>query len=61
MTANSNVCSCKACNGSACTCGCQNAAAQPMASCQCGDVCKCGPACTCKDCQPGNARNAEIR
>ena len=61
MTTQSNVCVCAACTGSECTCGCQSAAAQPTASCQCGDVCNCGPACTCEGCQHANARLAESR
>ena len=61
MTTQSNVCAGAACTGSECTCGCQNAAARPAASCQCGEVCNCGPTCTCEGCQHANARQSESR
>jgi len=61
MTTHSNVCVCTTCVGTQCTCGCQNAAPVPAASCQCGEVCNCGPTCTCKSCQHGNARVSESR
>ena len=61
MSTQSNVCACAVCTGSECTCGCQNPADRPAASCQCGEVCSCGPTCTCKGCQHANARQAESR
>jgi hypothetical protein len=41
-------CSCAACAGLGCLCGCQQAAAQPVAqtTCACGPQCQCGPSCT---------------
>jgi hypothetical protein len=60
MTSQSNVCECKACVGTQCTCGCQNSPA-PSASCQCGEVCSCGPTCTCQACQHANMLKAESR
>ena len=42
MTTQSNVCVCETCVGTQCTCGCQNPAPVPTASCQCGEVCNCG-------------------
>ena len=61
MNTQSNVCACAICRGPECTCGCQNPAPTPAASCQCGEVCNCGPACTCQDCTHANARQAERR
>jgi len=59
MTTQSNVCECGICAGAQCTCGCQNAAPEPAASCQCGEECGCGSACTCSSCQPANAPAGE--
>jgi hypothetical protein len=61
MSTQSNACACPVCTGSECTCGCQNHAAQPAASCQCGEVCSCGPTCKCPGCQQANARQSESR
>ena len=61
MATQSNVCACAVCPGSECNCGCQNPAAQPAASCQCGEVCNCGPTCNCKGCQHASPRQAESR
>ncbi len=48
MCAQMIACSCTACPGATCTCGCQdkNRAAR-KAGCQCGPECACGPNCTC--------------
>ncbi len=61
MTTQSNACTCEHCNGAPCTCGYQTAAAEPMASCQCGDVCTCGDGCTCSRCQHTDTRLVETR
>ena len=61
MTIQSNVCGCETCVGTQCTCGCQNSAPAPVASCQCGEVCDCGPTCTCEGCQHANVRTVESR
>jgi hypothetical protein len=58
MSTLSIVCSCAACPGSDCRCGCQDRAA---ASCQCGETCNCGPTCTCKGCRDAHARQPERR
>ena len=55
MTTQSNVCDCKTCVGTQCTCGCQNSTPASSASCQCGE------ACNCKNCQHANARISETR
>ena len=47
MTTQSNACGCETCVGAQCTCGCQNPAAVPTASCQCGEACSCGGTCNC--------------
>lgn len=60
MSTLSNACSCPACPGADCNCGCQPAAARPM-SCECGDVCHGGPTCDCEGCQHTSARQAERR
>src|SRR5262245_14782660 len=61
MSPQSNACGCAVCLGSVCTCGCQNAAARPAASCQCGEICSCGPTCNCEGCQTASARRPENR
>jgi len=61
MTTQSNVCVCETCVGTQCTCGCQNSAPVPSASCQCGEACSCGGTCNCKNCQHANARISETR
>src|SRR5690349_16743524 len=61
MNTQSNVCGCKTCVGTQCTCGCHNSAPAQSASCQCGDVCNCGPTCTCEGCQHANVRKVESR
>ena len=61
MSTQSNVCACTTCPGAECTCGCQNAATQLAASCQCVEVCDCGPTCTCESCQQANACQSESR
>jgi hypothetical protein len=61
MTTQSNVCECKTCVGTQCTCGCQNSTPASSASCQCGEACNCGPTCTCEGCQHANARKVESR
>ena len=61
MTAQSNVCVCETCVGTQCTCGCQNPAPVPAASCQCGEVCNCGEGCSCTSCQQAKARISETR
>jgi len=61
MTTQLNVCACATCPGSKCTCGCQNVAAPPAASCQCDAVCNCGPACTCQSCQHSSSGQLESR
>lgn len=61
MTIQPNVCGCKTCVGTQCTCGCQNSEPAPAASCQCGEVCNCGPTCTCEGCQHANVRTVESR
>jgi hypothetical protein len=57
----SNVCVCGTCIGTQCTCGCQNPAPAPTASCQCGEVCNCGEGCSCTSCQHVSARISETR
>jgi hypothetical protein len=61
MTTQSNVCECKTCVGTQCTCGCQNSTPASSASGQCGEACNCGPTCTCEGCQHANARKVESR
>jgi len=61
MTTQSNTCGCETCLGTQCTCGCQNVAPEPSASCQCGEVCNCGPTCTCNGCQHASVRKVESR
>ena len=46
MTTQLNVCVCGTCVGTQCTCGCQNPAPVPTASCRCGEVCSCGEGCS---------------
>ncbi len=49
---NFNECSCTACPGADCQCGCQSAKTEPktesISGCRCGNACKCGPQCECK-------------
>ncbi len=61
MNTQSNICVCGTCVGAQCTCGCQQPAAVPATSCQCGEVCKCGEACNCAGCQHDTARVSESR
>jgi hypothetical protein len=61
MTTESNVCVCGTCVGVQCTCGCQELAPVPAASCQCGEVCNCGEGCNCTSCQHADARVSETR
>lgn len=45
------LCSCNACPGNGCTCGCQQDATQTAGACdpqcQCGLQCQCGAECQC--------------
>jgi len=48
-TTQASPCTCKACPGASCRCGCQTVPSQTgtPAACACGPQCPCGPACTC--------------
>lgn len=59
MNANQQTpCSCAACPGTGCLCGCQQAAAQTAAQGVCGAQCACGPQCQCDtSCRCGAGAN----